>query len=174
MFQNITKLALCTVLLFSAGCASSNLSTSTEQEGYGTEAIPAKFRLNSSSLLDDVKIYYHVQVFEENRDARPDSAELIFRIRPGSNQVYLKSRSLNITANDKTLDWPGREWYDISYAPAVKGTITTVKVDYDDLVTIAEAVKVKGSLGGQNFDWPYKSREPMRQFIAQVNSLYHR
>lgn len=174
MFNNIIRIVLCTALIYLAGCAASNPGANTDKASYATKAIPVKFSMNSMSFLDDVRIYYHVQVYESNENTEPDNAELIFRIRPGSDKLYLKSRSLNIIANGKTFEWPGREWYDISYAPAINGTITTVKMGYEDLVTIAEATKVEGNLGGQNFDWPYKSREPMRQFIKHVNSVYQK
>lgn len=128
--------------------------------------------MDSSSLLDDARIYYRVQVAKNDENTRPDSAELIFQIQTGSSRFYLKSRTLSIIANNQSFEWPGREWYTIWEAPAVNGTITTVMMAYGDLMTIAEAEKVEGRLGGQPFDWPYKSREPMRQFIGYLNSVY--
>lgn len=174
MIGNITKIVLSIVFICLVGCATSNPSADTNETGYATNAIPANFGMDSSSLLDDVGIYYRVQVFESKEANEPDKSELIFQIRPGSDKVYLRSRSLYITANGETFEWPGREWQDISDAPEIKGTITAVNLGYDDLVTIAEAAKVEGNLGGQTFDWPYESRETIRQFIAQVNAVYQK
>lgn len=173
-YNSPMRIALCAVVICIAGCATTNSSVETNKEGYATDAIPAKFGLDSSSLLDDIGIYYRVQVLEGDEEAEPDKAKLIFQIRPGPNKVFLKSRSLNISANGKYFEWPGREWYDITDSPALSGTITSVELGYDDLVMIAEAPRVEGNLGGQNFDWSYQSREPMRQFIAQVNAVNHK
>lgn len=172
MLNKLSTIIFCGFLIYITGCASTKPETNTTKAGYGTEPIPANFSLSNSSMLDDLRIYYHVQVHESNENARPDSAELVFKIQPGSDQIFLRSRSLYLTANDKSFEWPKREWIDIFHSPALRGTITSVQLGYEDLAAIAEATSVEGNLGGQSFDWPYKSREPMRQFVAYVNSVY--
>lgn len=169
MLKNIS-IFLCTVMIGFAGCATSNQNATLTKADYDTGTIPAKFELDSFSFLDDANVLYRIQVYTDKESERPDIAKLIFQLRPGPDKYYLRSRSLSITADGKTFEWPGREWINIYESPPVRGRISSGILSYSNLVEIAHAKTVKGSLGGQDFDWPYKDREHMRKFIAKVRS----
>lgn len=169
MSKNIIQYTLYAALIFFSGCATSNQTEDNITE-YDTDVVPAKFSFDSSSLADDAAILYRVQVHSGEKNEAPTKAELSFLVRPGSNDLYLKSRTLSIQANGHSYKWPGREWIDVFQSPPLRGIITTVRLSYDDLGAIANTREVKGNLGGQNFEWSYESREPIRNLMSRVNS----
>lgn len=170
MIQNITKVIWCTILIVSAACATTNQKRDNNDGDYSTGVIPTNFQLDSSSLADDIDILYRVKVHVDDENGTRQNAELTFQIRSGSNKIYLKSRSLSMTAGNKSFDWPGREWSNVYNSPPVMGIITTVKLEYSDLVTIANASEVTGNLAGQNFEWSYQNREPIRDLIEKIDT----
>ena len=164
------KIAILAVLMFLSACSTAKQQAAERSSDFTTGLVPANFKLDNSSLADPAELLYRVDVRLNREDELPQKIKLTFHLRPGSNTVYLQSRSLSLTAGHKTFDWPKKEWTNIYNSPPVRGRITTVILSYDDLAKIAGSDTVEGNLSGQNFDWSYQNREPIRQLIAKVDS----
>lgn len=169
MSKNIIQFTIGAALIFFSGCATSNQTKDNKAE-YDTETVPAQFSFESSSLADDAEILYRVQVHTDEKTGTPAKAELSFLVRPGSNNLFLKSRDLSMRADGHSYEWPGKEWVNVLQSPPLRGIITTVWLDYETLKILANAREVQGNLGGQHFEWPYKSREAIRDMLSVIKS----
>ena len=170
MASRLVKISLFAAIIFLSACTATKNHGAEQSAEFTTSLVPANFKLENSSLAEPAELLYRVDIRLNSESDIPEKARLTFHLRPGSNTVYLQSRALSLTAGGETFDWPGREWRNIYDSPPVRGRITTVRLSYDDLAKIANSKAVEGNLSGQNFEWSYQNREPIRQLIAKIDT----
>lgn len=166
---------LCLVFVWFEGCASTKPGPGNSQDAgqkstFKTELITANFSISGGGLSTPVPIQYRARAQCKGVECIPEKAELSFFLEPGPNTVYLDDRTLSIEANGESYYWQGQDWTNIYHSPPVLGLIKMVRLKQDELVQIANARKVTGVLAGQNFEWTYQNRAPLRKMIAEMKS----
>lgn len=164
----LAQLVIILMLLWLTGCASSQ--TGAQQFSWQTERMPTNFVIASSSFAGSVTVLYQVIADCIGPNCTPDEAELIFSRQSSSNALYLSNTNLSIKAGNEQFVWEGIERERIYENQRVGGLIKSVTLKWEELVQIATAVYVSGNLAGENFEWEYQNRKPLRQFLSKVES----
>ncbi len=169
----LAQLLLFLLIIGLTGCGSTRSGTqesASEQISWKTERIPTNFVLASNSFAGSVTVLYQVLADCSGANCTPAKAELIFSRQSSSNALYLSNRNLSIEADSEHYEWEGIEHKRIYETQRVGGLIKSVSLKWEQLVQIATAVRVSGNLAGENFEWTYENRAPLRQLLSRVKS----
>ncbi len=164
--------SLVLLIILIAGCATSHSGqedgASEEKINFDTGLNVADLRFQNNSLFDPVSFKFRVLAQCNGPDCIPDEAQLEFFVVPGQTRVVLYDLSLTINAGEEKYQWLGPDLNYIGGGTSAVGLVKSVPLDKKMLHQIAENINLLGNFAGQEFEWSYENREPIRKLLADM------
>jgi hypothetical protein len=164
------------VVLFLVGCTGSSRSVNVTQKSSGKTIYETQeMRLNgiqmTSGLQQENRYYVQVSGTCTGTDCVPSTYSLAF-VKEGPQEVAIAGREITLSIGSETLRWEDPQSRETNRRATVRsGVFARVDVSSKQLSTIGASRKVSGTVGGEGFRLPYRSRSPVRALLSRLEKV---
>ncbi len=169
--------ARCTVLLVGlllVGCAGSSKSVevaydrASGQTTYETREMRIEDIQMTSGLQQRNRFYVQILGTCTGDDCVPSQYSMRF-IKEGPQAVTVEGRDVTLTIGSETLRWEDAQTRDAGQTATIRsGVFAKVSLSSKQLSTIGGGSSMRGTVCGERFTLPYRTRSPIRSLLTRV------
>lgn len=162
-------------ILFLVGCTGPSKAINVTQGSGKTIYETREMRLQdiqmTNGLQQENRYYIQVSGTCTGKDCVPSNYSLAF-IKEGPQEVTLAGREITLTIGSETLRWEDPQSRETNRTATIRsGVFARVDVSSKQLSTIGSSSKMRGSVGGEGFTLPYRSRSPVRTLLSRLEKV---
>lgn len=161
-------------MFFLVGCAGSgeSVNVSYDRSSGTTKYETSEMRLDDiemgSGLETEDRFYVQIAGTCTGNDCAPSQYSLRF-IKGGQRGVTVEGRDVTLTVGSETLRWRDAMTRETTQTSTIRsGAFAKVSVSSKQLSTIGGASTVKGTVCGERFTLPYRTRAPIRTLLSRL------
>jgi hypothetical protein len=164
------------VALLLVGCTGPSRSVTVTQKSsgktvYETQEMRLKDIQMTSGLQKQNRYYVQVSGTCTGTDCVPSTYSMAF-IKEGPQEVTIVGRTITLSIGSETLRWENPQSRETTRRATIRsGVFARVNVSSKQLSTIGASRGVSGTVGGEGFRLPYRSRSPVRALLSRLEKM---
>jgi hypothetical protein len=168
--------AFLVAVLFLVGCTGPSRSVNVTQKSsgetvYETQEMRLKDIQMTSGLRQQNRYYVQVSGTCTGTDCVPSTYSLSF-IKEGPQEVTIVGGEVTLSIGSETLRWEDPQSRETTRRATIRsGVFARVDVSSKQLSTFGASREVSGTVGGEGFRLPYRSRSPVRALLSRLEKV---